>query len=279
MAVVFALAASLAWGTSDFLAGMASRRVPVVWVLLLGELGGLAVIGLVAAIARPAFFASASDVLLAMGAGASGVVALGCFYRALAIGTMSVVAPISATGAALPVLAGIVMGDRLSAVVVIGLVVTVAGVALASREVHDDEESARAGRSGIALAAVAAVGFGGFFVLSHHPAEASVVWTLVLVRAAPLPVVAAIALRGAPLRAGRGMTLGVAAIGTIDLAAITLVAVASTRGELGVVAVLGSMYPVVTVLLAAAFLGERVRPPQLAGVVLALGGVAAVAAG
>jgi drug/metabolite transporter (DMT)-like permease len=279
MAIVLALTAAACWGCSDFLAGMASRRLAVPWVLLLVEAGGLLVIGLVVLITRPAFFDDASDVLLAIAAGLSGVLALGCFYRALAIGTMSVVAPISATGVALPVVVGIATGNRLSAVAAAGMVLIVSGVALASREQHDDDAAAAAGRASIALALVAAVGFGGFFALSDAPADASVPWTLMLVRAAPIPLVALLASRARRPAVGSRFLLGVAGIGTIDLAATALIAVANTKGELSIVSVLGGMYPVATVLLAAGVLHERVRASQLAGIVLALVGVAAVAAG
>jgi uncharacterized membrane protein len=279
MAIVFALAAAACWGTSDFLAGMASRRMAVAWVLLLVEVGGFVIIGLIALAARPAFFDDGSNALLAAAAGLSGVLALGCFYRALAIGTMSVVAPISATGVALPVIVGLATGDTLSGVVAAGIAAIAVGVVLASREEHEDEEAASAGRASVGLALVAAVGFGGFFALSDAPADESVLWTLLLVRAAPIPAVAVIALRSARPAVGRPFLLAVAAIGIIDLAATSLIVLANTKGDLSVVSVLGSMYPVVTVLLAAAVLGERVRASQLGGIALALGGVAMVAAG
>jgi drug/metabolite transporter (DMT)-like permease len=207
------------------------------------------------------------------------VLGLGCFYRALAIGTMSVVAPISSAGVALPVLVGLLSGDRPSPVAAVGLALIVTGVVLASREQHDTDEAAAAGRASIALALASAVGFGGFFALTDAPADASVLWTLVLARSAPIPFVAAIVLLTRPALPSARFALGLCAVGTIDLLATGLIAVANTLGELSIVSVLGGMYPVATVLLAAAILHERLRPPQLVGVVLALGGVAAVATG
>jgi drug/metabolite transporter (DMT)-like permease len=121
------------------------------------------------------------------------------------------------------------------------------------------------------------VGFGGFFALTDAPADASVPWMLVLARAAPMPLVAAIAVRMRPALPGGRMALALCGVGTIDLLATALIGIANTKGDLSVVSVLGGMYPVATVLLAAAVLHERVRGPQLAGIVLALGGVAAVA--
>jgi drug/metabolite transporter (DMT)-like permease len=279
MAVVLALCAAASWGLADFLAGLASRRLSVPLVLLLVEGSGLVVVLVVTLISGEPFFDNSADALSAIGGGLSGVLGLGCFYRALAIGTMSVVAPISAAGVALPVVVGVATGDRPSIIAALGLVAIVGGVVLASREQHETDEAAAAGRTSVALALLSAVGFGGFFALTDAPADHSVLWTLVLARSAPIPFVAAIALWQRPALPSPRFALGLCAVGTIDLLATGLIAVANTKGDLSVVSVLGGMYPVATVLLAAAVLHERLRPPQLAGVVLALGGVAAVAAG
>jgi drug/metabolite transporter (DMT)-like permease len=279
MAVALAITAAACWGLADFLAGLASRRVAVPIVLLLVEGGGLVVVLAYALLSGEPFFDDTSDILSSIAAGLSGVLGLGCFYRALAIGTMSIVAPISATGVALPVVVGVATGDRPSTLATAGLVAIVAGVVLASREEHHDDAAAAVGRASIVLALLSAVGFGGFFALTDAPADASVPWTLVCARAAPLPFVALVIARLRPAWPPRRLGLGVAAVGCIDLLATALIAVAQTEGDLSVVSVLGSMYPVATVLLAAVALHERVARPQLAGVVLALGGVGAVAAG
>jgi drug/metabolite transporter (DMT)-like permease len=279
MAVALALCAAASWGLADFLAGLASRQLSVPLVLLLVEGGGLAVIVAVTLVSGEPFFADGRDALLAVGGGLSGVLALGCFYRALAIGTMSVVAPISAAGVALPVVVGVASGDRPSTLAAAGLVAIVVGVVLASREQHEDAAAAAAGRTSVVLALLAAVGFGGFFALTDPPSDSSVLWTLVLARSAPIPFVAALVLRRRPALPSRRFALGLAGVGTIDLFATSLIGVANTKGDLSVVSVLGGMYPVATVLLAAAVLHERLRPPQLLGVALALGGVAAVAGG
>src|SRR3954469_1357378 len=138
MAIALALAAAASWGLADFLAGLASRRISVPIVLLLVEGGGLVVIALITLAAGSPFFDDPQDFWSAVGGGLSGVLGLGCFYRALAIGTMSIVAPISAAGVALPVVVGIATGNRPSAIAAAGLVAIVAGVVLASREQHED---------------------------------------------------------------------------------------------------------------------------------------------
>jgi drug/metabolite transporter (DMT)-like permease len=279
MAIALALAAAASWGLADFLAGLASRRFSVPIVLLLVEGGGLVVIAAVALIGGADFFDDAADFWSAIAAGLSGVLGLGCFYAALSIGTMSVVAPISATGVALPVIVGVAGGDRLSTVTAAGLVAIVAGVVLASREHQEDAAAAASSRTAVLLALVGALGFGGFFALTDAPADASVPWTLVCARAAALPFVAAVILRRRPPWPPARLGLGIAAVGCIDLLATALIAIAQTKGDLSVVSVLGSMYPVATVLLAAAVLHERIARPQVVGVVLALVGVGAVAAG
>jgi drug/metabolite transporter (DMT)-like permease len=279
MAIALALAAAVSWGLADFLAGLASRRVSVPVVLLLVEGGGLVVIAIIAVASGSAFFDEASDFWSALFGGLSGVIGLGCFYRALAIGTMSVVAPISSAGVALPVVVGIATGNRPSALTAAGLVAIVAGVVLASREEHEDAEAAADARTAIGLALLSAIGFGGFFALTDAPSDASIPWTLVLCRGAALPFVAAVIVKTRPVLPPARLGLGIAAVGCIDLLATALIAIANTKGDLSIVSVLGGMYPVVTVLLAAAVLHERVRTPQVVGIALALGGVGAVAAG
>lgn len=279
MAIALALAAAASWGLADFIAGLASRRVSVPVVLFLVEGGGLVVIVAIALLTHEPFFTHARDFWSATAGGLSGVLALGCFYAALSIGTMSVVAPISSAGVALPVVVGVITGDRPSAVSALGLVAIVAGVVLASREQHDDAAQAAASRRAIVLALISAVGFGGFFALTDAPADASVPWTLVLARGAAMPFIAAVIAVRRPALPGGRMALGLCVVGTVDLMATALVAIANTKGDLSVVSVLGGMYPVMTVLLAAVVLKERVAAPQLVGIALALGGVGAVAAG
>jgi drug/metabolite transporter (DMT)-like permease len=276
--VALALAASSCWGVADFLGGLQSKRVAVPLVLCIVEGTGLA-LSLVVIVASRDPLPGTRAAVLAVVAGIAGVIALGCFYRALAIGTMSIVAPISATGVALPVIVGIATGDSLSTIVAIGLVVTVGGVVLASRERHDDAERAAAGSLSVALALVAAVGFGSYFVLSDAAADDSVMWLLVLSRVIPVPALAAIAWTRRMRVPAPAATRVLVLAGTLDCSATGLYALANTKGALSIVAVVGSLYPVMTVILARAVLGERIRRVQQVGVVAALAGVAMIAAG
>jgi drug/metabolite transporter (DMT)-like permease len=211
-------------------------------------------------------------------------VALGCFYRALAIGTMSVVAPISATAAAVPVLVGLIEGERPSTLQIAGMAIALAGVILASRE-PVEEGAAPGGRdpnhAAIGLALVAAAGFGTFFVGIDKASEtAEVPWVILVQRCSSLVllVIATLAVRPTLPRDARSIVL-LGMIGVLDLGANGLYALATTHGLLSVVSVLGSLYPAVTVVLARFVLAERIARVQEVGVVLALAGVVAISAG
>jgi drug/metabolite transporter (DMT)-like permease len=278
LAVLLALVASSCWGVADFIGGLRSRRVALPVVLAFVEGTGLVlVLALIALESEP--LPSTRALLLSLAAGLAGVLGLGAFYRALAIGTMSIVAPISATAVALPVVLGVATGDRLSAVTSAGLACAVVGVVLASREADEGTGRAAAGRASIALALAAAVGFGSYFALSDAAADESVLWLLVVARIVVLPVLAAIVLVRRPPRPTRPDALALVAAGTLDVSATGLYGLANTKGALSIVSVVGSLYPVTTVLLARAVLGERIRAVQTAGILAALAGVALIAAG
>jgi len=279
LTLALGLAASLVWGSADFLGGLSARRSPLWTVVLVAQLGGLAfavTIWVAAAGSAP----EPAALLAGAGGGAAGVIAVAAFYRALAIGTMGVVAPIAATGAAVPVAVGLLSGERPTAVQLVGAAVATAGVALAARE-RTSGRSAAHTRS-VLLAAVAAVGFGLTFVGLERAGDADPYWAILTARAtaAALVVLAAAAVRPRLERpsTGRGLATLVL-VGVLDTAANVLFVLAAEEGLLSVVSVLGSLYPAVTVLLARWVLDERLDRSQAAGVVLTLLGVAGIAAG
>ena len=275
-AVALALAASVSWGLADFLGGLKSRRLGVLAVLFLSQAVGLLLVAVLVA-ARGEGPPDGGFLLLAAVAGLSGLVGLAAFYRGMAVGAMSVVAPISATGAAIPVAVGVATGDRPSAIQAVGLVLALVGVVAASRE-----EGAAGARlaAGTGLALVAAVGFGGFFVGMDAASDGGVLWALLAARAFDVLLLAAVALASwQRLKPSAADARDIAAVGLFDVGANGLFAAASTKGLVSLVGVLASLYPVVTILLARAVLGERISPSQGAGVVLALVGVAAIAGG
>jgi drug/metabolite transporter (DMT)-like permease len=279
LAVGLSLAAAALWGVADFLGGLASRRMPVPVVLLCVEVGGLVVIGAVT-LGTGEPWPGTESALLGVASGLAGITALGCFYAALARGTMSVVAPIGATGTALPVVVGLATGDAPSALAAAGLVAAGTGCVLAAREPAPDGGAARADRAVVGLALLAAVGFGLFFVTFDAAADGSELWALTLLRLVALPLVGPLAWRAArraPV-APRSW-VPILGVGVLDMSATACLALAATRGDLSIVSVLGSLYPVMTVVLAAAVLHERLARPQAGGVVLALMGVVMIAAG
>ena len=265
---------------ADFLGGLASRRIAALSVVLAVESSGLVIAAVLMAVTGAPWFHTTGQALAAAGAGLSGVLGLVCFYRALAVGTMSVVAPVSSTGLAVPVVVGLIGGHDPAPVQFAGIACAAVGVVLASREAAEEELRERAA-PGIGLALLAALGFGGYFVGADHAAAGGVLATVFLGRVAAVPVLAALtAAQGVSLLPpDRRTALRLFAIGALDLVATGLYAFATTKGILAVVAVVGALYPVTTVLLARAVLGERLRRTQRAGVVVALTGVALIAAG
>jgi uncharacterized membrane protein len=280
-AAVLALASSLSWGLSDFLGGFQSRRHHVLAVMLLSQGLALAIL-VVAVLAGAPTEHDAAATAWAASVGLLGLLGLLAFYRALAIGTMSIVAPISATGVAIPVLVGLASGERPGGLQVAGMVLACCGVVLAAREPPAvDAAARRTGRTAVGLALLAAIGFGSFFAgIDRAEETADVAWVLLAARTADvaLLVVAALALRP-PIPRSPAALGPIAAIGAFDLLANLLFVLATGRGLLSVVGVLGSLYPAVTVVLARLVLHERLSRVQNAGVLITLSGVVALAAG
>jgi drug/metabolite transporter (DMT)-like permease len=245
-------------------------------VLCQSAVGLLLTVVIVVARAEP--MPGGHDMLLAGISAIAGITGLTAFYRGMAVGTMSVVAPISATAAVIPITVGVATGERPSAVQAIGLTMAFVGVVLASREPPGEDE--RRAVKGAGLALVAAAGFGTFFVLMDSASDADPYWAIMANRVVgvSLLAVAFLMLRPKPLP-GRPDIPALVAIGLLDTGANGLFAVASTEGLVSVVATLASLYPVVTILLARYVLHERLAPSQQFGVALALAGVAAISAG
>jgi drug/metabolite transporter (DMT)-like permease len=279
LAVVLAFSSSLCWGLADFLGGLQSRARPLVTVLLVAQVAAVAMgLAFVAASSDP--FPDLGPAALATGAGVAGCAALAAFYRGLAIGTMSIVAPVSATGAAVPVLVGLAEGERPAALQIAGIAVAMTGIVLAAREPGDTPPS-QALRGSLALAGLAALGFGSFFVLIDRATEqGGAPWSLLLVRVGEVALLGSLALAMRPrMPAGLRDALPLLLIGGLDFAATAFFALATEQGLLSVVSVVGSLYPAVTVVLARVVLAERVARSQELGVVLTLAGVVAISAG
>jgi len=277
LAFAISLASAFSWGVSDFLGGLTSRRLPVLGVLAVSQPAGLVLIALMILIfgADPI---SADKFGIAALAGAASLVGLWAFYAAMAMGTVSVVAPIASLGVVVPVAVGLARGDAPAAIQLIGLVPAIAGVVILSYEEHP--EHAGVARRSIVLAILAGLGFGIFFTGLDIASPDRPGWAVLAVRVGGVATVAIALLITRPrLAAVSGSIAVLLTIGFFDALANALFAVASTKGVLPVVAVGSSMYPAFTIALAHGVLGERLARIQWAGVVLALLGVALIAAG
>jgi drug/metabolite transporter (DMT)-like permease len=217
--------------------------------------------------------------LLGCVAGIGGGVGLAAFYRALSLGTMSVVSPIAACGAVVPFAIAIATGERPSTLALCGAGAALGGAVLASVEEHRADSPERTHAILLALGAAVALGLFVYF-LGLGSREGDALSTLFGARVGSLSLllVAALATR-AQLAVGRSSLFTVVAVGLADVTANALFAFASGHGLLALVAVLGSLYPIVTVLLAHVLLGERLTRPQQLGIGVALAGVAAIAGG
>jgi drug/metabolite transporter (DMT)-like permease len=278
-AVALAFASSVSWGIADFAGGLKSRTLPVLNVLLPSQATGLLLIGTFVAVRGDP--APGGDFALFAGLSAlAGIVGLTAFYRALAIGNMGVVAPISACAGVVPVVVGIATGDRPGGLQAAGLALALGGVVLASREEVVGAGARRGTARGSGLAMLSALGFGLFFLAMDRASDGDVPWAMLVNRLTGVSLlVAAVLVVRPPFRAGRRDVPVLVGIGFLDTAANAMYAVAATKGLVSVVSVLGSLYPVTTVGLAAVVLRERPHRLARVGVVTALAGVALVAAG
>lgn len=278
-AVALGLLSGIAWGFADFLGGLQSRRLPLLTVVLGSQVVGFLLVGSIV-VARGEGPPSGEFFLFAALSGAAGAAGLTAFYRGLAVGAMGIVAPISATAAAIPVSVGVATGDRPSLVQGVGIALAIGGVTLASREAGDEAGRSRAVAAGVGLALVAALGFGLFFVTMDVASDDGVLWAALVSRAASVGLLALAWLLVRPRAELEGADAGkLAAVGLLDISANLSFAAASTQGLVSVVAVLGSLYPVVTVVLARAVLHERIGTVQRAGALGALAGVLLISAG
>jgi uncharacterized membrane protein len=281
MAALLALVSAVGYGISDFSGGLASRRAPAIAIVLVSNSLTL-VIALFAVALLPGSAYHLGDVTWGIAAGTVGVVGVVLLYRGLAIGPMSVVAPLTAVlSAIVPVVVGVIRGERPGALALGGVALALPAMVLVGRE-SDARVGASVSRAALLSALAAGVSFGGFYVLLAQTGSDGGAWPLVGQRAASvaiLLVLTAVAVRrGTPaLPRGRGLALAVTA-GITDFVANLAYVLATHRGLLALVAVLSSLYPATTVLLARAILGERLARGQLGGLLLAVAAVALIAA-
>jgi drug/metabolite transporter (DMT)-like permease len=271
VAILLALATAVVYGTADFLGGLAARRLRALLVVGWSQLAGWVLVVVLAQIEGGS--ATAADLAEGAAAGAAGTAGLTVFYRALARGSMSVVAPVTAVCAAsVPVVAGLVDGDTVGATALAGIVLALPAVGLVATERGTGPGRGRPRAAGsIASALLAGTAFGAMFVLLHRTSPGSGFWPLVASRGASALLVAVLLLARPRLRrptllvprSALPMVLGA---GVADMTANVLYLLAVRQGELAIVGLLSSLYPVSTVVLAALVLRERLSRLQLTGV-------------
>jgi drug/metabolite transporter (DMT)-like permease len=277
VAVVLALISSVLWGVGDFVGGLASRRATALQVLVVTTpVGWLMILPVALLIGGDAM----GSALPGLAAGVFGSVGILLLYAALTIGPMGVLSPVSAVlGAAIPVIVGLLRGERPGAIAYVGMalaVVAIVTVGLEPQAPTDDARHQRVTRRALLLAIGAGVGIGMFFAMVSFAPDDAGVWPIVWSRGMSIAVIGAIAVV-AYVRRGERMTpdsvpviwLAVLA-GALDVAANAFYVLALPLGLLSIVAVLGSLYPAATVLLARFVLAERLRPLQKLGMATAL---------
>ena len=280
LAVALALASSLAYGISDFLGGLTSRSTALLPVLLVSQGTALILLSIIV-VSRAEGPPGGAFLLFAAIAGLSEAVGVAALYRGLAVGSMSIVAPVGATAPVLPVVVGIVLGEFPTQVQGAGIVLAVTGIAITSWGRSSGDAAAAGGLApSIFFGLLSALGFGGFFAAMDAASEGGVPWALLVARLTAVTVfVAAVLLRRAPL-AVRGAELPMfTLIGILIVGADSMYAIASTLGLLSVVAVLSSLYPVVTISLARVYLHERIERLQQIGIAMCLSGAVAISGG
>lgn len=271
MAIALALISSILWGTSDFIGGTVSKRLPSSTVLLWSSFAALPFVAVVAAVTGNLQFSGAT-VGWGVVAGISCSLGIVALYQALATGVMGVVAPIASTSVLVPVAVGFARGDGPGPVRTIGIALAILGVILAGGP------HLRLFRSGghrpILLALIAALGIGISLLAVANGSSDNALSTLLVMRLVyPVLLIVVVILTRAPRVAGRGDVLPAAAAGIGDALAVTLYGVATRSGALPVVAALSSLFPVTTLVLARQIDHERLEREQAIGVALALVGV------
>lgn len=280
LAVVLAASASTLWGAGDFVGGVLTRRIPVLIVALLTWGSGLAIVGVLVVLFDPVVPPTRSIAFGLLG-GVFGAIGLASLYQGLAVGRMGIVAPIAALSSLVAALVGLIQGDRPHALQLVGMVAAIVGALLAATAPNPAGPRKTRVAGGVGFAVLAALGLGATLVCLDAAAEASAAWSALLLRASSVPLVAIAALVTKPsVGAVRRRDVGtLAGVGAVDNLANVLFALATVKGLLTIVAVVSSLVPVVTAMLARFVLHEHLTQHQLVGVVLALAGIVAIAAG
>jgi drug/metabolite transporter (DMT)-like permease len=272
--IVLGLLASIGWGLADFGGGLTSRRAPVLGVLLGSQVASLAVaVPILAISSEPAM--RPIDLAVSIGGGVLGAAGLALLYRGLSVGRMGVVAPIAAViTATLPVAYGFVTEGVPSMLAIVGIGAAGVSVILVSRS----PDSADGRPSGLWYGVAAGTVFGLFTIGAAQLSDDLIISPVVLIRVASVLVVSTwILVRRQQWRVPRRLWPALFGVGVMDMSATAAYLAAIAVGPLSIAAILASLYPVVTTILAALVLRERVTPVHAAGILAAGVAVALIA--
>ncbi|TMC63234.1 MAG: DMT family transporter [Chloroflexota bacterium] len=270
-AVLLALAASLSWGVGDFVGGFKTRRLGTLAVLFISQPPTLLLIAAVVII-RGVPLVPGPWIAAGVVAGLAGLVGLSAVYRGMAIGVVGVVSTIAATGPVIPILVGLVLGERPSVLQFVGILVTLAGIGLLAF----DRRPQSGGKlvPGVGLALLAALAFGIFLVAIKYASRPDPLWGVLATRTGSVSALLLLGLAfRSRIRVQRTDMLPLLTVGVLDVSADVFFAFATTIGLLSIVSILSSLYPVATVILARIVLKERMLRLQQVGIGLALAGV------
>ncbi len=268
----YGLAAVLAWGTSDFLGGYATRRANAFLFTTVVNLGGLLLVGTLVSTSH-APFPSARSVAWVLAGGVSGGSALAIFYRALSSGRMGLAAPVAAVlSAAIPTVVSMFTEGMPGRIRIMGFVCAAAGLWLITRT--EDGGSPE----GVGMAVLAGIGFAGFYLCVRQAGDASAFWIASFTRAGGLVITGLIVLTQGKFRdiTATGVRWGILT-GCIDSVGTILFVRASQTGRLDEAVVISSLYPAITVLLARLFLHEHFTRWRFVGLLAALAAVPMIA--
>ena len=281
MAYILALSSAALYGAADFLGGLASRRANTIAIVLTSQGVGFVLLALILPL-LPDATPSPGDLAWGALAGLAGGIGVALLYRALAVGPMAVVAPVTAVCAVIiPVTAGVLRGERLAWLTIVGVGLAMVAIVLVSQGAASPT-GRRAGTvpRGVGLALTSGVAIGLFFLALAETDARAGMWPLMAARAAAVTFFGAMALVGAqPLRMEAPVTRLAVAAGFIDVCANALYLIATRYGPLSVVVTLTSLYPASTVILARLTLGEHLNARQALGLACALIAIALIVSG
>lgn len=284
MIYLLAIGSALFYGAADFTGGLATRRAGTIPVVLLSQASGLVLLALILPLLLPAS-PSQSDLLWGAVAGLTGGIGVALLYRALAIGTMAVVAPTTAVCAVtIPVVVSVLLGERPLPLATAGIVLGIVSIVLVSRQQAAQADSnptaSRRPATGVGTAFASGVAIGFFLLALAQTGSGAGMWPLIVARSVSVTLFGAVAIAS---RRSIRMPVPVAALvigaGIIDMVANALYMLAARQGPLSLVVTLSSLYPASTVLLARVVLGERLNAWQISGVGCALTAIVMIVSG